>query len=128
MKTKKAKLLQELESRNLFSVNMGWRTLTIETKKGSSFKYKDDQVHGYVDEVEGKIVVADELDDESFAEVLLHEITHAILFFVGLGDEDETDKVTVTNEELTSRTTKGYLMFFKLNPELASLFVSQGIS
>jgi len=62
--------------------------------------------------------------EETTRETLLHEITHILLDITGLGGNSESDKekdIQINNEDLTTRISRGFLLFKNLNPELSEI-------
>ena len=62
--------------------------------------------------------------EETTRETLLHEITHILLDITGLGGPSDSEKekeIQVSNEDLTTRISRGFLLFKNLNPELAEI-------
>lgn len=109
---------QDLVDNNLLMVNLGWRVFTIQLKQ-NLLGDNDEKVDGltYTD---GSILLEVAVkDDEAAREILLHEIMHGITNFLGLDTEGLGQFLTITNEELVTRLSRGLLMFVNLNPDLA---------
>lgn len=110
-------------------VDVGWKVFDIKIKK--ELAEKDEHLDGCTDFRASEICVDEKIKGDYFVEVLLHEIMHAVLETVGLGDNDNNDKqIEISNEDLTQEITKGLLLLFRNNPELSHYLVdkSYGLS
>jgi hypothetical protein len=61
------------------------------------------------------------LDDGRAREFLMHELTHCVLEIVGYTSEDADAVYSDTNEDMTIKLSRGWLLLLRLNPELVSI-------
>jgi hypothetical protein len=51
----------------------------------------------------------------------MHELTHCVLEIVGYTSEDADAVYSDTNEDMTIKLSRGWLLLLRLNPELVSI-------
>jgi hypothetical protein len=64
------------------------------------------------------------MHNEQAREVLLHEITHCILEVIGYTSNDDEKLFEDTNEDLTTKMSRGLLLVMNLNPILMNLIIT----
>jgi len=105
---------------NLQTVNVGWATFKIVFKKG--LKSGSQNCWGTCDFDTYEIHVERKMSDAVAKETIFHEICHMLLEFCGMGGEGEGENeeyVYASNEKVTITMSRAFMMFVRLNPELA---------
>ena len=120
--TKKSKHIFDIleETPTLGEVNGGWGTFTIKVTKG--LKSGKQNCWGTCDFDTYEIHVEKKMEDGPARETILHEICHMLLELCGMGGEGEGENeeyVWASNERLTITMSRAFLLFTRLNPELA---------
>lgn len=107
--------------KGISSVDMGWITLDILFKK--KLKAEHEECLGYVDFDLSEIHILEGMSERVLRATFLHECLHTILSTMGVRAESEDvhEQITITNEFITEQTTRGLLIFKKLNPKIWGL-------
>ena len=115
-------IYRKLLEQEIVSVDAGWRVFQINLAK---HLYEGlDKCHGVTDFDSATITLDMDVSDDLAYETLIHEITHVILETVGCGDNyGEQKDLVITNEKLTTLTSRGLIMFMMLNPKLFQLLL-----
>ena len=113
---------KKLLDQEIVSLDAGWRVFQINLAK---HLYEGlDKCHGVTDFDAATITLDIDVSDDLAYETLVHEITHVILETVGCGDNyGEQKDLTISNEKLTTLTSRGLIMFMTLNPKLFQLLL-----
>lgn len=113
---------RKLLEQEIVSVDAGWRVFQINLAK---HLYEGlDKCHGVTDFDGATITLDMDVSDDLAYETLVHELTHVILETVGCGDNyGEQKDLVITNEKLTTLTSRGLIMFMTLNPKLFQLLL-----
>ena len=104
----------------LQTVNAGWATFNIKIVKG--LKSAKTNCWGTCDFDTYEIHLEKKIEDAPARETLLHEICHVLLELCGMGGEGEGENeefIWASNEKLTVAMSRAFMMFTRLNPELA---------
>jgi len=120
--TKKNKHIFEIleATPTLAEVNGGWGTFNIKVVTG--LKSGKQNCWGTCDFDTYEIHVEKKMADGPARETILHEICHMLLELCGMGGEGEGENeeyVWASNERLTITMSRAFLLFTRLNPELA---------
>lgn len=108
------------ENPHLKEVNGGWAPFTIKIVAG--LKAGKQNCWGTCDFDTYEIHLEKKIEDAPARETLLHEITHMLLELCGMGGEGEGENeefIWASNEKLTITMSRAFMMFTRLNPELA---------
>jgi hypothetical protein len=115
--SKKHNILDRLEEEKITTVDAGYRTYTLNIKKG--LRSGADICYGVTEFDSGVLALERSMEHETARETLLHELTHIVLEMVGLGGHETTDEViSRTNEDMTTLISRGFLLLMNLNPKL----------
>ena len=104
----------------LQTVNAGWAPFTIKLVTG--LKSGKQNCWGTCDFDTYEIHLEKKIEDAPARETLLHEICHVFLELCGMGGEGEGENeefIWASNEKLTVAMSRAFMMFTRLNPELA---------
>jgi len=118
--TKSKHLFEIIESNpTLQKVNAGWATFSIKIVSG--LKSEKTTCWGTCDFDAYEIHLEKKMEDGPARETLFHEICHILLELCGLGEGDDelSEKISISNEKLTITISRAVIMFARLNPELA---------
>ena len=115
-------IYRKLLDEEIVSLDAGWRVFQINLAK---HLYEGlDKCHGVTDFDAATITLDMDVSDDLAYETLVHEVTHVILETVGCGDNyGEQKDLVITNEKLTTLTSRGLIMFMTLNPKLFQLLL-----
>lgn len=110
--------LKKKIEKDIGEFKIGWATFPIifvpELKDDSGAR-----LDGYTTFSPYLIQIHDNLGREGIIETLVHETLHVIAATVGLDiSEDEDAEITIKNEELVTRMSRGLILAHKLNSEL----------
>jgi hypothetical protein len=94
------------------TIDAGWAVFGIQYSAG--LEIENEKMFGYVDFDERLVRINTDAPLPMLRETLLHECLHIIFAGVGLGEE----KIVTNNENLTEQSTKGLMLFCRLNPFL----------
>jgi hypothetical protein len=122
----KTNIITELISQGVDKVNAGYRKYEIKTVSG--LKDETGKLWGQTDFDTCKISFEKNMDFETSLEILLHELTHVILDFCGLGSEENEFIRQINNEDLTTIVSRGFMMLMSLNPKLFTIINDHSIS
>lgn len=113
---------KRLLDNEIISIDAGWRVFQINLAK---HLYEGlDKCNGVTDFDAAAITLDVDVSDDLAFETLIHEITHVILETVGCGDDyGEQKDLIISNEKLTTLTSRGLIMFMTLNPKLFQLLL-----
>ena len=104
-----------LADENITSVDLGFAVYQLrimETLHVDEWAHTDTDAH--------EICLRCDLDDGPAREFLMHELTHCVLEVCGYTSQD-VDKVHGdTNEDMTTKLSRGFLLLMRLNPDLMS--------
>ena len=118
--TTKPHIYDILSEKKLLTINGGWATFDIKIQKG--LKSGKQNCWGTCDFDTYEIHVEKKMEDGPARETILHEICHMLLELCGMGGEGEGENeeyVWASNERLTITMSRAFLLFTRLNPELA---------
>ena len=120
--TKKSKHIFDIleDTPTLREVNGGWGTFTIKVIKG--LKSGKQNCWGTCDFDTYEIHIEKKMEDGPARETILHEICHMLLELCGMGGDGEGENeefIWASNEKLTITMSRAFLLFTRLNPELA---------
>tara|TARA_R110000744_G_scaffold245359_1_gene362080 strand:+ start:194 stop:574 length:381 start_codon:yes stop_codon:yes gene_type:complete len=120
--TKKSKHIFDIleDTPALREVNGGWGTFTIKVIKG--LKSGKQNCWGTCDFDTYEIHIEKKMEDGPARETILHEICHMLLELCGMGGDGEGENeefIWASNEKLTITMSRAFLLFTRLNPELA---------
>ena len=108
------------EKPHLCQVNVGWATFDIKiVERLRSGKHN---CWGLCDFDTYDIFLEKKMKDGPARETLLHEICHSLLEFCGMGEKEEAEKeqkICASNETLTITMSRAFMLFVRLNPQLA---------
>jgi len=96
-----------------YLIKIGARTYQVEKQK-----FEDEEVQGYVDYFQSKIVINDNLSSDAEEEVLIHEILHTIIDRKNLEILAAKSSVKELVENMVEYLTPRFHSFIKDNPEL----------
>ena len=119
-------IIQQIKKAGITYVDAGWRKFSIVFLEVLEDTTGED-LYGSVNFDKGTLNLNVSLlkgREETTRETLLHEITHILLDITGLGGPSDSEKekdIQVSNEDLTTRISRGFLLFKNLNPELAEI-------
>lgn len=121
---KTVSFIQKILGSNLNTIDAGYKTYSLQVVKG--LKEGEQKCYGLTDFDLGKLSIEKEMDDQLARETLLHELMHIAFELTGLGGEEMTGLVAEqTNEELTTRATRGILLLMNLNKELFEVILNE---
>ena len=119
-------IIQQIKKAGITYVDAGWRKFSIVFLEVLEDTTGED-LYGSVNFDKGTLNLNVSLlkgREETTRETLLHEITHILLDITGLGGPSDSEKekeIQVSNEDLTTRISRGFLLSKNLNPELAEI-------
>lgn len=122
MKRKHDHIMHEILEAGITHLNAGWAK--FEFRFTSDVPCDPDSCAGFTNLNTYTIYVDDRIDSEAFREVILHEITHVMLEIIGYTNPNEEKEFNPTNEELATNISRGYLLLYRLNPELFKILVT----
>ena len=106
-------IYDRLADENITSVDLGFAAYELRIME---VLHVDEWAHTDTDAHE--ICLRCDLDDGPAREFLMHELTHCVLEVCGYTSQD-VDKVHGdTNEDMTTKLSRGFLLLARLNPEL----------
>lgn len=94
-------------------IRIGYRDYTIVPIKSQHMEMNE--AFGLCNNVEAKIFVCTDMAPEVVADTFLHEIMHAIWYYMGLDDKDD-------EENVVNRLSSGLICAMVDNPELLKYF------
>jgi hypothetical protein len=103
-------IFDKLEKEDLLRINIGWAIFKIIITDEM-----DSGVWGYTNLDTHTIFLHKSLQSGPAKEVLMHEITHVILETIGYTSENELAEFSSSNEDMTTKTSRGILLFLNLN-------------
>ena len=104
----------------LCEVEGGWAPITIKIVTG--LKAGKQNCWGTCDFDTYEIMIEKKMEDAPARETILHEITHMLLEYAGMGGEGEGENeeyIWASNEKLTITMSRAMMLFARLNPALA---------
>jgi len=108
-------IYDRLADDNITSVDLGFAVYQLRIME---VLHVDEWAHTDTDAHE--ICLRCDLDDGPAREFLMHELTHCVLEVCGYTSQD-VDKVHGdTNEDMTTKLSRGFLLLMRLNPDLMS--------
>jgi len=115
-------IYKKLVDEDLTTLDAGWKVFQFSFQK--NLYEGTDKCHGITDFDGGLIMLDVDVSDDLAYETLIHEITHVILETVGCGDNyGEQKDLVISNEKLTTLTSRGLMQFMMLNPALFELLL-----
>lgn len=113
---------KKLLDNEIISIDAGWRVFQINLAK---HLYEGlDKCNGVTDFDSATITLDVDVSDDLAYETLVHEIMHVLLETVGCGDDyGEQKDLIISNEKLTTLSSRGLIMFMTLNPKLFQLLL-----
>ena len=108
-------IYDRLADENITSVDLGFAVYQLrimETLHVDEWAHTDTDAH--------EICLRCDLDDGPAREFLMHELTHCVLEVVGYTGQDENKIHGDTNEDMTTKLSRGFLLLMRLNPDLMS--------
>lgn len=106
-------IYDRLADENITSVDLGFAVYQLRIME---VLHVDEWAHTDTDAHE--ICLRCDLDDGPAREFLMHELTHCVLEVVGYTGQDENKIHGDTNEDMTTKLSRGFLLLLRLNPEL----------
>ena len=106
-------IFDELAAREITSVDLGFARYSLrimETLHVDEWAHTDTDAH--------EICLRCDLDDGPAREFLMHELTHCVLEVVGYTGQDDSKIHGDTNEDMTTKLSRGFLLLVRLNPDL----------
>lgn len=102
-------------------VDMGWTSFPISFV--DKLEVDGDECFGVTDFDEQSVTISSNQTDALMAQTIIHETWHIIWSTMGLRtpEEDPYAELTTNQEFLVEQTTRGILLFRKLNPLLYRL-------
>ena len=117
-------IISQIKKAGITCVDAGWRKFRIVFLEVLEDTTGED-LYGSVNFDKGTLNLNISLlkgREETTRETLLHEITHILLDITGLGGNSDLEKdIQINNEDLTTRISRGFLLFKNLNPELSEI-------
>jgi hypothetical protein len=86
----------------------------------------ENEVFGYTNPGTYTIYLNQDMENGPARETLLHEITHAIFEVTGFTSDNLETKFEESNEDLTLKVSRGYMLLINLNPVLMNLLITSG--
>ena len=83
-------------------------------------------VYGYTNPGTYTIYLNEDMENGPARETLLHEITHAMFELTGFTSDNHETRFKETNEDLTLKVSRGYMLLINLNPVLMNLLITSG--
>lgn len=108
-----APVYKKIEKEKIKSIDAGWKVFSLEFV--DNIEHEGDMCFGLTNFDYGFIHLKPEVSNDLAIETLLHELTHVVLEFLGLGDDTIQD---ISNEDLTTRISRGFTLLMALNPAL----------
>jgi hypothetical protein len=105
-----------LRDAHIGEVDLGfarYKLLVADSLPDDEWAHTDTDLH--------EIVLHASLDDGRAREFLMHELTHCVLEIVGYTSEDADAVYSDTNEDMTIKLSRGWLLLLRLNPDLVSI-------
>ena len=102
-----------LAERHIGSVDLGfarYKLFTADSLPDDEWAHTDTDLH--------EIVLHAHRDDGRAREFLMHELTHCVLELAGYTSEDPDKIYEDTNEDMTIKLSRGFLLLVQLNPDL----------
>ena len=106
-------LFQQLQDLRIETVDVGFARYALRVADDLPV---DEWAHTDTDAHE--ICLRCDLDDGPAREFLMHELTHCVLEVVGYTGQDENKIHGDTNEDMTTKLSRGFLLLVRLNPDL----------
>ena len=102
-------------------IQMGWASFPITFV--DELKVEEEDCFGVTDFDTQTVTISSDMSSEMLRQTLIHESWHIIWSTMGLRthDEDPFAEITTNQEFLVEQTTRGLLLFKKLNPVLYRL-------
>jgi Zn-dependent peptidase ImmA (M78 family) len=123
MSEKSKTILDKIKEEKIEVIDTGFCVFKIDIKK--TLKENNEKCFGLTDFDRGVVSLYKDMNPQLAKETVLHELTHIVLEFCGLGGDETTDIVKErTNEELTTLISRGYLLLMNLNPRLFGLLLN----
>jgi len=108
-----------LKKNNINSIDIGYANYKIIITE----EMPDSNVWGYTNTDTYSIYLYAHMEDGPARETLLHEIMHAIFEVIGFTSEEEEKLYTESNEDLTTKVSRGMILLFRLNPKLIECLI-----
>jgi|APGre2960657373_1045057.scaffolds.fasta_scaffold114648_1 hypothetical protein len=113
-------IFSKLEKENILELDAGWARFKIVITDEM-----DSGVWGYTNLDTHTIFLHKSLQPGPAKEVLMHEITHVILETIGYTSENELAEFSATNEDMTTKISRGVLLFANLNTRLMEILLEK---
>jgi hypothetical protein len=108
-------IFDQIAALEILHVDLGfsrYRLRVVEQLPDDEWAHTDTDTH--------EIALRCDLEDGPAREFLMHELTHCVLEVVGYTSEDVGKIHGDTNEDMTTKLSRGFLLLCRLNPELMS--------
>jgi len=104
-------------------IKIGARTYSINKEDLSSIENNNEEVQGYIDYNQSKIVINDNLSVDAEEEVMIHEILHAILDRKNIELLATKSDIKEFVENIVEYLTPRVHSFLKDNPDFLKKFI-----
>lgn len=112
-------LFQQLQDLGIETVDVGFARYALRIADDLPV---DEWAHTDTDAHE--ISLRSSLTDGQAREFLMHELTHCVLEIVGYTGENDDATYADTNEDMTIKLSRGFLLLCRLNPRLMQALTS----
>ena len=109
-------LFEEIRQQGITHVDIGFARYALVIRgdlPNDEWAHTDTDLH--------EIALRSDLSDGQAREFLMHELTHCVLEVVGYTGENDDATYADTNEDMTIKLSRGFLLLCRLNPRLVQL-------